>query len=152
MTAINEKKAAALDQQDELLKSAIDFIDMVSGGASSGFSDVVDKSKKPSLSASTNTPDENRQRAMLLQELVTTDPIISKFPTHQTVNAYQQLIRIAPELSSEKEVARSVLRLSGATQAMDPFQAEQLIKANTNLFKQHMLQKGLNPGERKESE
>ena len=85
---------------------------------------------------------DNRNRAFLLQELISTDPIISKFPTHQTVDAYQQLLRIAPELSNEKEITRAFLRQAGASQAIDPFQAEQLISANNNLFKQHQMQRG----------
>jgi len=94
--------------------------------------------------ANTNTPEANRDRALLLQELVATDPIISKFPTHHVVDAYQQMLRIAPELSSEKEITRAFLRQAGASQAISPFEAADLIKANTGLFKQHQLQRGLN--------
>ena len=137
LAQINEKKAKELDIVEENIKSAIALLDF------SG--DLAKSEGKPNLSASTNTPEANRSRALLLQELVTSDPIISKFPTHQTVNAYNQLLRIAPELSSEKEVTRAFLRQAGASQAIDPFQAEQLIKANTQLFKQHQLQKGLQP-------
>jgi hypothetical protein len=139
LAAIAEKRAAVLTEFDGRIKSAIDLIDMATGAGSKAYSEVG----KPSLSASSNTPDSNRERALLLQELVTTDPIISKFPTHHTVDAYQQLLRIAPELSKEKEISRAFLRQAGASQAIDPFQAEQLIKANTQLFKQHQLQHGI---------
>ena len=138
---IAEKKAAVLEDFDSRIKSAIDLLDMAQGSAG----DAYKANSKPSLSASTNTPDNNRSRAMLLQELISTDPVISKFPTHQTVDAYQQMLRLSPELSNEKEVTRAFLRQAGASQAIDPFQAEQLIKANTSLFKQHQLQQGTNP-------
>jgi hypothetical protein len=138
---IAEKKAGVETEFDGRIKSAIDLVDMVKG--------PIGGVAKPNLSASTNTPDANRERALMLQELVSTDPIISKFPTHHVVDAYQQMLRIAPELSSEREVTRAFLRQAGATQAIDPFQAEQLIKANTSLFKQHQLQKGIQPSPEK---
>lgn len=134
---IATKKAAILEEFDGRIKSAIDLLDMAKNR--------WEGESKPSLSASSNTPDGNRSRALMLQELVATDPVISKFPTHQTVDAYQQMLRIAPELSQEKEITRAFLRQAGASQAIDPFQAEQLIKANTSLFKQHQLQQGVNP-------
>lgn len=134
---IAEKQAAVLTEFDSRIKSAVDLLGM----ATNRFEGIG----KPSLSASSNTPENNRSRALLLQELVATDPVISKFPTHQTVDAYQQMLRIAPELSQEKEVTRAFLRQAGASQAIDPFQAEQLIKANTSLFKQHQLQQGAQP-------
>ncbi len=132
---IAEKRAGVETEFDGRVKSAIDLVDMVKS--------PIENAGKPSLSASTNTPNANRDRALMLQELVSTDPIISKFPTHHVVDAYQQMLRIAPELSSEREVTRAFLRQAGATQAIDPFQAEQLIKANTSLFKQHQLQQGI---------
>jgi len=79
--------------------------------------------------------DQNRSRALLLQDLITTDPVINKFPTHKVVDAYQQMLRIAPELSSEKEITRAYLRQAGASQALSPFEAGELLKANTALFK-----------------
>ena len=135
MLYIAEKKAGVELEFDGRVKSAIDLVDMVKG--------PVNDVAKPSLTANTNTPDANRERALMLQELVSTDPIISKFPTHHVVDAYQQMLRIAPELSSEREITRAFLRQAGATQAIDPFQAEQLIKANTSLFKQHQMQQGI---------
>jgi hypothetical protein len=141
LTHIIEKKAAKEQEFDDRIKNAIDLMGM--GGDT--LKDFTQDEGKANLSASTNTPESNRERAIMLQELITTDPIISKFPTHHTVDAYQQLLRIAPELSSEKEITRAFLRQAGASQAINPFEAEQLIKANTHLFKQHQLQKGMNP-------
>ncbi len=90
---------------------------------------------------STNTPDANLERALLLQELVSTDPIISKFPTHHVIDDYQQMLRIAPELSSEREVVRAFLRQAGATAQIDKSQADALIAANVQLFKLHQASK-----------
>lgn len=86
---------------------------------------------------------EQRERSLLLQELISTDPIISKFPTHHVVDAYQQMLRIAPELSSEREVVRAFLRQAGATQQIDKNEADALIAANMRPFNKHQLFKGL---------
>ena len=49
------------------------------------------------------------------------------------------------ELSKEKELTRAFLRQAGASQAIDPFQGQQLIQANTQLLKQHQMQQGVKP-------
>jgi hypothetical protein len=84
---------------------------------------------------------ECRERNLLFQELVSTDPVNGKFPTHHVLDAYQQMLRIAPELSSEREVVRAFLSLAGATQQIDKSQADALIAANVRLFKLHQASK-----------
>ena len=142
MAAVKIKKSAALDKQSENIKAALDYIDTAVGALGN---DLTGNKGQPSLSASSNKPEDNRDRAFLLQELATTDPILSKMPTSNVVNAYEQMLRIAPELSKEKEITRAFLRQAGATQAIDPFQGQQLIQANTQLLKQHQLQQGMKP-------
>jgi|GEM_PF-4788354 len=141
MKKIADDSEAALNFIEENLKSAVDLLDMATGKAQGLF----ENEGKPSVSASSNNPANNRSRALLLQDLITTDPVINKFPTHKVVDAYQQMLRIAPELSSEKEITRAYLRQAGASQALSPFEAGELLKANTALFKQHQLQQGMNP-------
>ena len=72
----------------------------------------------PAKQTKQDNKQDNRDRAFLLQELATTDPILSKMPTSNVVNAYEQMLRIAPELSKEKEITRAFLRQAGATQAI----------------------------------
>ena len=138
IASIAEKTATNLTKFDERIKCAKDLFDYATAGTTGAY----DKMSKPTLTANSNTPSKNRERALMLQELVTTDPIISKFPTHQVVDAYQQMLRVAPELSDEKEIVRAHLRQAGAGQALDSFTADQLVKTNTNLFRQHQLQQG----------
>lgn len=88
---------------------------------------------------------ENLDRKLLLEELMTTDPVISKIPPGKVVAAYSQMLRLSPELSKEKELVRSTLRLAGESQAVTPFDADQLIKADTDLQKQRMLSSGKLP-------
>ena len=135
---IKAAKQVKLAEDRTRIKAAIDFID----SASSSLGDVADK---PSTKVTTNSAGDNRDRAFLLQELATTDPILSKQPTKRVVDSYQQMLRISPELSKEKELVRSYLRQATATQAVDPFQAQQLIEADSKLLKQRQMQQGIKP-------
>ena len=139
VAAMKTKKAAAIEKSASHVKAAIDYVDTAVDQAKGQLS------SDPKLTATTNSPDDNRERAFMLQELATTDPILSKMPTHNVVNSYQQLLRIAPEISKEKELTRAFLRQAGASQAIDPFQGQQLIQADNSLLKNRQLEKGIKP-------
>ncbi|CAK0744904.1 conserved hypothetical protein [Gammaproteobacteria bacterium] len=134
MASIKMKKEASLAKEGERIKSAFEFINTAL--------DIGKDQGKPSVKATTSSESDNRDRAFLLQELATTDPILAKLPTHKVVDSYQQLLRIAPEISKEKELVRSFLRQSTASQAIGPFEGQQLVEANTKLLKQRMMQQG----------
>jgi hypothetical protein len=76
----------------------------------------------------------------MLQELVATDPVLSKVSAKKVTDACQQLLCIAPEILKERELTRAFLRQAIAFHVIDPFQDQQLIHANTQLVKQHQLQ------------
>jgi hypothetical protein len=88
-----------------------------------------------------NQEQESRERALMLQELVTTDPVISKFPIQNCVEAFQELLVLAPELCSEKEVVRQFMRQAGARKQIDESEAAALIAQNRRLFELHQRQK-----------
>jgi hypothetical protein len=96
------------------------------------------KSMLPSAS-----PSDNLERKLMLQELIVTDPVLSGLDPKQIVDAYQQFLRVAPELSKEKEVVRSELRARTAGQALSPFDAKQLIDTDTDFSKQKLLREGI---------
>ncbi len=135
LLAIKQKKEAQFKEEVELIKASFDFINSAM--------DAAKGQGKPSLSATTNSESDNRERAFLLQELASTDSILNKVPTKKIVDSYQQLLRIAPEISKEKEMVRSYLRQAVNTQALDPFQGQQLIEADTKRLKQRQLQQGI---------
>lgn len=86
-----------------------------------------------------NTNIDNRERIAILQELIMTDPILMKQDPRKIIQAYQQILRLAPQISKEKEVVRAKLREMMAGQALHPTDANQLVEANTNLMKQHQM-------------
>jgi hypothetical protein len=81
-----------------------------------------------------NLPSQSRDIALVFQELVETDPVISKFPTWICDEAIQELLRLAPELCSDKELVRSYLRQAGASRQIDKSQANALIAQNVQLL------------------
>lgn len=97
---------------------------------------------QPGSSVPSVSPLDNLDRKLLLQELIGTDPILKTYEPKQIGDAYQQFLRLAPEMSLEKEVVRSYLRQASATQSLSPFDAAQLVDTNTKLMKQKQLGEG----------
>jgi hypothetical protein len=77
---------------------------------------------------------ESRDTTLVIQELIATDPIISKFPTWICDEAIQELLRLAPELCSDKELVRAFLRQAGGRRQIDESQANALIAQNLQLL------------------
>lgn len=100
---------------------------------------------KPSIPIVSNSPLDNLDRKLLLQNLLTTDPILRTYEPKHVADSYEQFLRLAPELSNEKEIVRSHLRQMVASQAMSAFDGAQLMDANTKLLKQRMLETGAKP-------
>lgn len=68
----------------------------------------------------------NFQRQLMLEDLLSTDPILQGVQPNNALRAYESLVRIAPEFSLNKEVVRSILRTATNAEAMSPFDAKQL--------------------------
>ena len=142
---IRKRELATLGKMAEFTKEAWSILE----GVPSLFETMKDEGK-PSLSATSNKPENLRQRGFLLTELSHTDDILSKFPKEDVAKAYEQIVRIAPELAAEKEPVRALLRQTVNSQALGPFEAEQLIKADHELLKKRRLAKGLTSGPSKD--
>ena len=97
---------------------------------------------KPSSSVPSVSPLDNLDRKLMLQELIGTDPILKGYEPKKIVDSYEQLLRIAPEMSLEKEVVRAHLRSAAASQALDSFTAGGLVDLNTKLMNQKLLAEG----------
>jgi hypothetical protein len=82
---------------------------------------------------------ENMERQLLLQELIMTDPILSKANPQKVAKAYEQILRLSPQVSKEKEVVRAMLRQSVAAQAIAPYDADQWTKLDTDILKRKIV-------------
>ena len=102
--------------------------------------DKKEQQKKPSHGA--NEEMQNFERQALLQELLITDPILSKESPHKVIAAYEQIVRIAPAASLSKDTVRALLRQLVAGQAMAPHSANQMVEFSLNLMKQKAMEQG----------
>jgi hypothetical protein len=101
-------------------------------------------SQGPSLKP--NMTLDNMERKLLLQELLLTDPILSRINPAKVARAYEQLLRLSPEVSKEKEVVRAELRAMVASQALGKFEAETLTKLDTGMLKRRIATHQFNSG------
>lgn len=132
-------KEACSELADTLLSKIAD------GRGASLLQDLLDQfsdaamhkgAKKPVFK---NTESDNRERIAILQDLLMTDPILHKADPYKVISAYEQMLRLAPHMSKQKEVVRAQLRGMLAVPAFAAHDANQLVEANTNLMKQHQL-------------
>jgi len=68
----------------------------------------------------------NFQRQLMLEDLLSTDPILQGVTPNNALRAYEALVRIAPEFSLNKEVVRSILRTATNAEALSPYDAKQM--------------------------
>lgn len=84
----------------------------------------------------------NFQRQIMLEDLLSTDPILQGIPPEIALRSYGALLRLAPELSLNKEVVRSILRTTTNSESMSPFDAKQLADVENVMRKNLALQSG----------
>lgn len=85
-----------------------------------------------------NSTLDNMERKLLLQELMITDPILSKVNPAKVARAFEQLLRLSPEISKEKEVVRAELRAMVSSQALSTHDADLLSKTDLGMLKRRM--------------
>ena len=90
---------------------------------------------------------ENMERKLLLQELMLTDPILSKVNPAKVARAFEQILRLSPEISKEKEVVRAELRAMVSSQALSKFDADLMTKLDVGMLKRRIATQEFNKGE-----
>jgi len=137
--------------KDPVLKEAMEkeafgfgkvFTDLLHSPITDAFSHGF---KKPTVKP--NLTLENMERKLLLQELMFTDPILSKANPAKVARAYEQILRLSPEASKEKEVVRAELRAMMASQALSKFDADLMTKLDTGMLKRRVATMEFNKGE-----
>ncbi len=132
--AIIHKKKNKTAEADPALKEA-GVMDLAKG-----FGEMA--SHEPKSKVTSNTHTDNLDRKLMLQDMMMFDPILSTMEPKRVGELYEQFMRIAPELSKEKEIVRSSLRTMGQGQGVDPFTANSYIDTNSNVLKQRKLMEG----------
>ncbi len=122
----------AIEKSSEVQKKSFDFVNSI----------VNKLTKGPEQKGVVESSGDTLNRRLILENLAQTDPILSSVEPKRLVDAYSQLLHLAPELAKEKEVVRASLRQMVSTQALGPFDAQQLVEANSKLLKQKMTHQG----------
>jgi hypothetical protein len=89
---------------------------------------------------------DNMERRLLLQELMLTDPILSKINPAKVARAFEQILRLSPEISKQKEVVRAELRAMVASQALSKYDAEMMTKLDVGMLKSRVATQHFNQG------
>jgi hypothetical protein len=113
----------------------------VSESFSEGFKPSTPEGHKPNLTL------DNMERKLLLQELMITDPILSKVNPQKVARAFEQLLRLSPEISKEKEVVRAELRAMVASQALSKYDADLMTKLDVGMLKRRAATHEFNAGD-----
>ena len=78
----------------------------------------------------------NMYRTMLLQRLIVTDPILKGADEDSVIKAYESLVQIAPEVSLQEDVTRSILREAVTTASISPYDAKSYVDLDSAIKKQ----------------
>lgn len=70
---------------------------------------------------------KNLHRKFMLEDLMTTDPVLKGVDPDAVISTYDSIVKLAPEVSLNKEVVRSVLRSATNAAAVSPFDAKALV-------------------------
>ena len=121
------------------------------GSMGDSIKDMVSDATKPAISSSIQsmvdnavgpTPQENQdlserlknvQRQIMLEDLMSNDPVLSEESPDTVAQAYSTVLNIAPELASNKEVVRAILRQAVHAVAIDPYTAKDWTELEKNI-------------------
>ena len=76
---------------------------------------------------------KNVQRGIMLQDLMTNDPVLSEEEPATVANAYNALLQLAPDVAANREIVRSILRQTVTSVAVSPYDADLWTKLEQNL-------------------
>jgi hypothetical protein len=121
----------------------------VSGGAAALGSGVTEALKTPiqramaSITAGDEAEDERRitstlrnmQRKLILEDLMVNDPVLSGEDPQSVITAYQTMVNMAPDVSLNKEIVRSVIRSAVNAVSFSPFDAKNIAELEGELRK-----------------
>jgi len=103
-------------------------------GAIGGVKNVIQKTKEEKNKKFTERA-RNHYRQLMLERLITTDPILKGADEESVLRAYESLVDIAPEVSLKEDVTRSILREAVTTASLSPYDAKSFVDLNEAIKK-----------------
>jgi hypothetical protein len=76
---------------------------------------------------------KNVQRQIMLEDLMTNDPVLSEEDPERVAQAYQAVMQLAPDVSTNKEVVRAILRGVVQSVAISPYDAQNWTQLEQNI-------------------
>ena len=114
------------------VESQINAVNDIAASAAKHPADMAMSTISSALTPKNNTGKmmerlKNQQREVLMQDLITNDPYISEADPQMVANIYQQLAQLSPEVSTNKEVVRAILRQGIHSAAISPYDASAMV-------------------------
>jgi hypothetical protein len=120
----------------------------VSGGVSGALKDQVSGSVKGMLGPARSTGLEERLRNLrrqhVLETLMVEDPIIRTADPDAIQQAYMTIMEVSPEVSTQREVVRSMLRQALQSSGVSAYDAKSLAELDNELRKQVSFHQQIN--------
>lgn len=110
--------------------------DMVTGALGS----ITDERTRSSKALTEKA--KNLHRKFILEKMITTDPILKGLPEEDVIKAYQSIVQLAPEVSLNEEVTRSILRQATNASSISPFDAKSYVDLDSSIRAQLEQQGG----------
>ena len=133
--------------------SIMDPLSVIGGGMAKGLQDTTKTTMQDTLgemasddeSARLTEKTKNLHRKFILEKLITTDPVLKGVPQEDVARAYQTIVQIAPEVSLNEEVSRSILRTATSAQSISPYDAKTFVDLDSAIRAQLEQQGGKKP-------
>ena len=114
----------------------------LSEGIGSGLTDILYKPMERENKALSERL-KNVQRQIMMEDLLTNDPVLADEEPQTVINAYDAVMKLAPDMSMNKEVVRAILRQAVHSVAIDPYAAQSWTELEKNI--RNIAGKGVMP-------
>jgi len=121
-------------------------LDSMVGGVTKGVGRAVGGAVEPAVREALVPPNiegakttdrlKNLQRQIILDDLLANDPVLAGEDSPKILAAYESLWQVAPEVSMNKEVVRSVLRAASQAVSVSPYDAKSWAELENEVRKQ----------------
>lgn len=131
-----------------LLSRPMDWANAVHAQAVPPSPSAIESAQQKAVKALVDPYDLSQQRTvdaqMMLSDLMATDPTISQHHPSKVIAHYNEMSQLAPRLMTQAAAARAMLRqrLESGAGGIDPFQIEQLLKAENQMKERENPQYG----------
>lgn len=119
------------------------IFDSIANSVSAPNSDAVNKVIKQLSDPQHEADLRNVRLQSMLQDVMTTDPIVSGYPAHEVTNAFNELNMMAPRLAEQPGIMGSALAKRLQQGRLSDFEVDQLLSSENRLKQRDEVSSGL---------